>query len=159
MGRPRAQGPGLTAAGRTGPCPGRLRRHHARVLRGDHRPTPRDRPVRTRRPLRQRRRRAAGAAPGRRPSPRRDRRHPVRAHSGAGLHHELSLLTQAGLGAEEALASATSVPARHFDLADRGRIVPGRRADLLLVEGDPTRDISTLASLTAVWRRGVRQAR
>ncbi|MEU0283259.1 amidohydrolase family protein [Streptomyces sp. NPDC006195] len=78
---------------------------------------------------------------------------------GAGLHHELSLLTRAGLGAEEALASATSVPARHFDLTDRGRIVPGRRADPLLVEGDPTRDISTLASLTAIWRRGVRQAR
>ncbi|MFE7572228.1 amidohydrolase family protein [Streptomyces sp. NPDC057539] len=78
---------------------------------------------------------------------------------GAGLHRELWLLTQAGLGAEEALASATGVPARHFDLADRGRIVPGLRADLLLVEGDPTRDISALASLTAIWRRGVRQAR
>ncbi|MFI6700108.1 amidohydrolase family protein [Streptomyces sp. NPDC050509] len=82
----------------------------------------------------------------------------VPAH-GAGLHRELQLLAQAGLGAEEVLASATSVPALHFELADRGRIVPGLRADLLLVEGDPTRDISALASLTAVWRRGVRQAR
>ncbi|MFC9608256.1 amidohydrolase family protein [Streptomyces niveus] len=78
---------------------------------------------------------------------------------GAGLHRELWLLAEAGLGAEEVLASATGVTARHFDLADRGRIVPGRRADLLLVDGDPTRDVSALASLTAVWRRGVRQAR
>ncbi|MET4921329.1 amidohydrolase family protein [Streptomyces sp. PSRA5] len=78
---------------------------------------------------------------------------------GAGLHRELWLLAQAGLGAEEVLASATGVPARHFDLADRGRIAPGLRADLLLVEGDPTRDVAALASLTAVWRRGVRQTR
>ncbi|MFJ5259824.1 amidohydrolase family protein [Streptomyces sp. NPDC088387] len=82
----------------------------------------------------------------------------VPAH-GAGLHRELWLLTQAGLSAEEVLASATSVPALHFDLADRGRIAPGMRADLLLIEGDPTRDISALSSRTAVWRRGVRQAR
>ncbi|MEW9553292.1 amidohydrolase family protein [Nonomuraea sp. NPDC050783] len=76
---------------------------------------------------------------------------------GAGLHRELRLLTEAGLGAEEALAAATSVPARHFGLSDRGRIAPGLRADLVLVEGDPTRDITATASIVDVWRRGVRQ--
>jgi imidazolonepropionase-like amidohydrolase len=75
------------------------------------------------------------------------------------MHRELLLLTEAGLSAEEALAAATSVPARHFGLTDRGRIAPGLRADLVLVDGDPTRDITATRAITEVWRRGVRQTR
>ncbi|MFI6705828.1 amidohydrolase family protein [Nonomuraea sp. NPDC050478] len=78
---------------------------------------------------------------------------------GAGLHRELELLTEAGLSAEEALAAATGLPARHFGLDDRGRIAPGLRADLVLVEGDPTRDITATGAIVDVWRRGVRQTR
>ncbi|WP_336208662.1 amidohydrolase family protein [Nonomuraea sp. LPB2021202275-12-8] len=78
---------------------------------------------------------------------------------GASMHRELLMLTQAGLSAEEALAAATSLPARHFGLADRGRIAPGLRADLVLVDGDPTRDITATRAITEVWRRGVRQSR
>ena len=78
---------------------------------------------------------------------------------GAGMHRELLLLTQAGLTPAEALAAATSVPAQHFGLADRGRIAPGLRADLVLLDGDPTRDITATRSIVDVWRRGVRQAR
>ncbi|MEV4250501.1 amidohydrolase family protein [Streptosporangium canum] len=78
---------------------------------------------------------------------------------GAGMHRELHLLTEAGLSPQEALAAATSLPARHFGLSDRGRIAPGLRADLVLVEGDPTRDITAIAAITDVWRRGVRQSR
>ncbi|MBC3991410.1 amidohydrolase family protein [Streptomyces sp. AC563] len=75
---------------------------------------------------------------------------------GSGMHRELRLLHRAGLSPRAALAAATSLPARHFALTDRGRIAPGLRADLLLVEGDPTRDVSAIAALTDVWRRGVR---
>ncbi|GAB2632726.1 amidohydrolase family protein [Nocardia goodfellowii] len=82
----------------------------------------------------------------------------VPAH-GADLHRELRLLTVAGLTCEEALAAATSVPARHFALTDRGRVAPGLRADLLLVDGDPTTDITATHAIAEVWRRGVRQAR
>ncbi|MFG3016193.1 amidohydrolase family protein [Streptomyces cinerochromogenes] len=79
---------------------------------------------------------------------------------GAGLHRELALLTGAGgLRAEEALVAATSAVAGRFGLCDRGRIAPGLRADLILVNGDPTRDVSALDNVTAVWRRGVRQTR
>ncbi|OPG06651.1 amidohydrolase family protein [Microbispora sp. GKU 823] len=78
---------------------------------------------------------------------------------GASMHRELPLLTEAGLTPEEALAAATSVPARHFGLHDRGRIAPGMRADLLLVDGDPTRDITATRAIAGVWRRGVRQSR
>ncbi|MEV0380445.1 amidohydrolase family protein [Nonomuraea sp. NPDC050643] len=76
---------------------------------------------------------------------------------GAGLHHELLLLTEAGLTPEQALRAATSLPARCFGLSDRGRVAPGLRADLLLVDGDPTTDITATRSITDVWRAGARQ--
>ncbi|WP_329097950.1 amidohydrolase family protein [Streptomyces sp. NBC_01439] len=79
---------------------------------------------------------------------------------GSGLHRELELLTRdGGLRPAEALTAATALPARHSGLTDRGRIAPGLRADLLLVEGDPTREVSALGAIVDVWRRGRRQAR
>jgi imidazolonepropionase-like amidohydrolase len=74
---------------------------------------------------------------------------------GASLHHELQLLVAAGLTPIEALRAATSTPARRFGLTDRGRIAPGAHADLLLVDGNPTTNISDTLSIRAVWRRGV----
>jgi imidazolonepropionase-like amidohydrolase len=56
----------------------------------------------------------------------------------------------------EALRAATSLPAQRFGLCDRGRIGPGQRADLVLVAGDPTRDIGDTLSVLAVWRQGTR---
>jgi len=75
---------------------------------------------------------------------------------GASVHHELQMLVRAGLSPAEALAAGTSVPARHFALADRGRIAEGFRADLLLVDGDPTSTISDTLNIAAIWRRGSR---
>jgi len=77
---------------------------------------------------------------------------------GASVHHELQLLVEAGFTPIEALRAATSVPARRFSLTDRGRIALGARADLLLVEGDPTTNISDTLSILAVWSRGLRLA-
>jgi imidazolonepropionase-like amidohydrolase len=74
---------------------------------------------------------------------------------GASLHREIELLVHAGLPPTEALAAATSVPARCFHLEDRGRIAPGLRADLLLVDGDPTRDVRATRKIVGVWRAGV----
>jgi imidazolonepropionase-like amidohydrolase len=73
---------------------------------------------------------------------------------GASLHQELQLLVAAGLLPIEALRAATSVPSRRFGLNDRGRIKTGARADLLLINGDPTTNISDTLSICAVWRRG-----
>jgi len=73
---------------------------------------------------------------------------------GASLHHELRLLVEAGLTPTEALHAATALPARRFGLTDRGHITPGARADLLLVDGDPTTDITDTLNITTVWRRG-----
>jgi len=78
---------------------------------------------------------------------------PGTAH-GASLHRELELLVAAGLSPLAALASATSEPATAFGLADRGRVAPGLRADLILVEGDPTVDIKATRRIVGVWKRG-----
>lgn len=75
---------------------------------------------------------------------------------GIALHQELPLLVLSGLTPSEALAAATSAPARCFGLEDRGRISPGLNADLLLVNGDPTSDITATREIVGVWRRGVR---
>jgi imidazolonepropionase-like amidohydrolase len=75
---------------------------------------------------------------------------------GASLHLEMELLVRAGLTPAEALASATSVPAHAFRLADRGRIAPGLRADLLLVKGDPTSDIKATRNIVGVWKQGIK---
>jgi len=76
---------------------------------------------------------------------------------GASVHHELQLLVRAGFTPVEALRAATSVPARRFGLHDRGRIAAGLRADLLLVDGDPTTSIADTLALRTVWRGGVAQ--
>jgi imidazolonepropionase-like amidohydrolase len=78
---------------------------------------------------------------------------------GASLHSELALLVRDGLTPTQALAAATSVPARSFHLQDRGWIRAGMRADLLLVKGDPTKDILATRNIVAVWKRGVRVQR
>ena len=78
---------------------------------------------------------------------------PGTAH-GITLHRELAILVQSGLTPEEALASATALPARAFGLADRGRVSPGARADLVLVDGDPTVNISDTLRIAMIWKNG-----
>ena len=78
---------------------------------------------------------------------------------GVSLHQELALLVDCGLTPTEALTAATSSAATSFRLPDRGRIAPGRQADLLMVDGDPTAEITASLSIQAVWRRGQRLRR
>jgi imidazolonepropionase-like amidohydrolase len=78
---------------------------------------------------------------------------------GASLHKELEHLVDAGLTPAAALAAATSATARAFRMTDRGRIRTGMRADLLLVDGDPSRQIRDTRNIVAVWKRGVRVQR
>ncbi|UJF34026.1 amidohydrolase family protein [Paenibacillus hexagrammi] len=78
---------------------------------------------------------------------------------GASVHHEMQLLVKAGFSPIEALQSATAKPARRFALHDRGRIAEGARADLVLVNGDPTTNISDTLSIKSVWFKGVQQLR
>jgi imidazolonepropionase-like amidohydrolase len=78
---------------------------------------------------------------------------PGTAH-GVSIHRELALLVAAGLSQKEALAAATSETAVAFGLSDRGRVMPGFRADLVLVDGDPTADITMTRRIAGVWKHG-----
>ncbi|MCY1043038.1 amidohydrolase family protein [Corallococcus sp. bb12-1] len=73
---------------------------------------------------------------------------------GYAEHRELKLMVIAGLTPVQALAVATGNAADLLKLKDRGRIAPGRRADLLLVEGDPATDITAVDRIASVWRQG-----
>lgn len=73
---------------------------------------------------------------------------------GPSLHLELELLVRAGLTAEQALVSATSAPASFFGASDRGRIAVGRKADLLLIDSDPTKDITSTRRIVTIWKNG-----
>lgn len=75
---------------------------------------------------------------------------------GESLHQELELLVDAGLSPAEALEAATSAPADHFELSDRGRVAPGLRADLVLLDADPLREISATRRILGVWVAGAR---
>jgi imidazolonepropionase-like amidohydrolase len=78
------------------------------------------------------------------------------AGHGTTVHHELGLRVQAGLTPAEALAAATSVPARLLGRTDRGGIARGLRAGLLLVDGDPGADITVTRTIAAIWHNGTR---
>jgi imidazolonepropionase-like amidohydrolase len=76
---------------------------------------------------------------------------------GAALHRELGLLTEAGLTPAEAIRAATLDPASFLADGrepDFGLIAVGKRADLLLVEGDPTRDLGALARIKLLIKDG-----
>jgi len=60
---------------------------------------------------------------------------------GISMHTELELLVRLGLSPREALAAGTNNYALQFGWNELGQIAPGRRADILVVDGDPTVNI------------------
>ena len=75
---------------------------------------------------------------------------------GASLHRELVLMTKAGLTPIEALTAATSAAADKFEIQGRGHIKEGCVADLLLVNGDPTADLTVTRKIEGIWKEGIR---
>src|SRR6266536_708271 len=67
---------------------------------------------------------------------------------------ELALLVEAGLSPAGAVAAATSRAAEHLGLRGIGRVAPGWAADLLVVDGDPLRDLEALTRARLVSRSG-----
>jgi len=78
------------------------------------------------------------------------------AIAGFTLHRELELYVEAGIPAPEALQIATWNGAKYTGtLSERGSVTPGKRADLVLVDGDPTRDISAIRRPVLTMKGGV----
>lgn len=75
---------------------------------------------------------------------------------GLSVHQELALFVKhCDFTPAEALRSSTSAAAKCLNLHDRGTLTPGKRADLLLVEGDPTSNIDHTLNIRGVWKKGV----
>lgn len=74
--------------------------------------------------------------------------------AGFTLHSELALYVQAGLTPAQALQIATKNGALYSRAPDRGQIAPGKRADVVLIDGDPTRNIQDLHKTALVITRG-----
>jgi len=75
---------------------------------------------------------------------------------GFTLQRELELYVEAGLTPSQVLQIATWNGARYARvLDDRGVITPGRRADLILVDGDPTRNVSDIRKVALVVKGDV----
>ena len=81
---------------------------------------------------------------------------PANVVHGESMHHELELLVEAGLSNIEALQAATSLPTKYFGLKDRGVIEVGKRANLILVSGDPIADVKVTRSIQKNWCKGVK---
>ncbi|MFI5179199.1 MAG: amidohydrolase family protein [Vicinamibacterales bacterium] len=72
-----------------------------------------------------------------------------------GLHRELEIYVEAGMTPLEAIQTATIVSARAMGLdRDSGTVEAGKRADLILVDGDPLTDIKALRRVTRVVADG-----
>ena len=66
---------------------------------------------------------------------------------GANTLEEAELMVAAGLSPVQSLVAATSAAARHCVRPDLGVVAPGKRADLIVLTADPTRDISNVREL------------
>ncbi|WP_145707894.1 amidohydrolase family protein [Azospirillum baldaniorum] len=75
---------------------------------------------------------------------------------GYGEHRELELLVQAGLTPLQAIRLATEKGAAAMKLHDRGVLLAGKRADFLIVDGDPSQSVSVLRQIRGVWAGGRR---
>ncbi|MGQ3678243.1 amidohydrolase family protein [Tenacibaculum discolor] len=74
---------------------------------------------------------------------------------GFSLHDELELLVEAGLTTEEALASATRLPAEWLEIGDKiGTVETGKFADLILLDKNPLTDINNTRTISGVFVDG-----
>jgi hypothetical protein len=77
------------------------------------------------------------------------------ALAGYTLHHELELYARAGIAPSEVLRMATWTPALVMGVnKDCGVIAPGKLADMILVDGDPTKNIQDISRITTVIKGG-----
>jgi hypothetical protein len=77
------------------------------------------------------------------------------ALAGYTLHHELELYVRAGIDPAEVLRMATLTPALVMGVdKECGLVAPGKLADMILVDGDPAKNIRDLDKITTVIKGG-----
>ena len=81
---------------------------------------------------------------------------PAEVEYGISMLRELQNQHEAGMSNLECLASATSIPADFWGQSNIGVIEAGRRADILLVEGNPLENLEDIYNVKAVWLQGRR---
>lgn len=80
------------------------------------------------------------------------------ARRGWAYQRELELLVESGLTPMQALVAGTMENARYFRISDRlGSVEAGKLADLVLVEGDPSKNISDMRRVKRVMLNGIWQ--
>jgi len=67
---------------------------------------------------------------------------------------EMEAMQRAGMPAAQVMIAATSGNASIFHLGDRGAVKPGLLADLVAIDGDPTRDVSAVEHVRFVMKGG-----
>ena len=90
---------------------------------------------------------------------------PWNAYAAGGFSYEIEIMGEAGLSNGDAIVAGTAAAAESIGVGDAaGRLAPGRRADVLVVAGDPTRDLAALRHVLDIYQggrrveRGARQA-
>jgi len=75
--------------------------------------------------------------------------------AGFADQREVELLTEAGFAPEKAIQIATSNGARFLYERDLGTIAPGMRADLIVLDGDPVKNIADIRKVETVFKEGL----
>lgn len=73
---------------------------------------------------------------------------------GTSMHREMELLVKAGFTPIEVLSGATSKTAEVFGIENLGTVAEGKKANLLLVEGRPDREITDTSKIRQMWIGG-----
>jgi len=75
---------------------------------------------------------------------------------GTDLHKELILFSEAGIPNIDVLKSATSFTADAFGLENKGKLIKGYAADMILINGNPIDTIEDISNIEIVWKHGKR---
>lgn len=75
---------------------------------------------------------------------------------GSSMHREMELLCRAGLTPVEVLTAATSKVCEVFGIDGLGSVSVGKKATLILIDGRPDKDISTIKNIRQIWTNGER---
>jgi len=75
---------------------------------------------------------------------------------GSADHHEIARWVQFGLTPSQAIVAATSRPAELLGLADSGTLAVGKRADFIVLDGNPLDDIGNTRKISAVYLNGTK---